>query len=79
MADSPKFAHRSNLDGTTDAICLRCIATVATIYDEDELLRYEQQHICDPALVKRFDGTKPPSSEPVEDSQNRQFTKLGKR
>ena len=30
MADSPKFAHRSNLDGTADSICFRCIATVAT-------------------------------------------------
>ena len=62
MADSPKFAHRSNLDGTTDSICFRCIATVATVYDEGELLRYEQPHICDPVLVQQFDGLKPPSS-----------------
>ena len=73
MADSPKFAHRSNPDGTMDAICFRCIATVATVYDEGELLRYEHQHICDSVLVERFDGTKPPSSEHVEDSQNWQF------
>jgi hypothetical protein len=77
MADSPKFAHRSNPDGTMDAICMRCIATVATVYDKDELLRHEQQHICDPVLVERFDGTKPPSSETVKDSENRQFAKLG--
>ncbi len=72
-----KFAHRSNPDGTTDSICLRCIATVATVYDEGELLRHEQEHICDPLLVERFDGTKQPSSETVEDSQNWQFTKIG--
>jgi hypothetical protein len=56
---------------------MRCIATVATAYDEGELLRYEQQHICDPVLVERFDGTKSPSSETVEDSQNWQFPNLG--
>jgi hypothetical protein len=49
---------------------MRCIATVATVYGEGELLSYEHQHICDPASVERFDGTKPPSSETVEDSQN---------
>ena len=59
MAESPKFAHRSNPDGTSDSICFRCIATVASVRDERELLRYEQQHICDAALVERFDGTKP--------------------
>ena len=50
MAESPKFAHRSNLDRTMDSICRRCIATVATVYDEGALLRYEQQHICDPGF-----------------------------
>ena len=66
-----KFAHRSNLDGTMDSICRRCIATVATVYDEFELLRYEQQHICDPVLVERFSGLKLPSSELVEEFQDR--------
>ena len=74
-----KFAHRSNLDGTTDTICPRCVATVATVYDEGELLRYEQQHICDPVLVAQLYGKKPPSSEPVEGSQNWQFPELGGR
>ena len=77
MTESSKFAHRSNLDGTMDSICPRCIATVATVYHEDELLRFEQQHICDPLLVERFYGRKPPSSETVVASQNRQFPKLG--
>lgn len=70
MPDSPKFAHRLNLDGTTDSICFRCIATVATAHDEGELLRYEHHHTCDPVLVERFDGTKPPSSESVADPAN---------
>jgi hypothetical protein len=76
MADSPKFAHRSNPDGTMDAICFRCIATVATVYGEGKLLKFEREHICDPISVARFDGTKPPSSESVEDSQNWQFPNL---
>lgn len=59
MAELSKFAHRSNLDGTMDTICTRCITTVATVYEEGELLRHEQQHICDPVLVERFDGMKP--------------------
>jgi len=69
MTESSKFAHRSNLDGTMDSICRRCTATVATVYDKGELLRYEQKHICDPVLVERYIGAKPPSSETVEDSQ----------
>jgi len=73
MADALKFAHRSNLDGTTDSICCRCIATVATVYDEAELLRYEQHHICGPVLGERFDGTKPPSPETVEEIQDWQI------
>jgi hypothetical protein len=70
MAESPKFAHRSNPNGTSDSICFRCIATVARVHDERELLRYEQQPICDPALVERSDCTKPPSCGTVEDSKN---------
>ena len=77
MAESPKFAHRLNLDGTTDSICFRCIATVATVYDEAELLLYERQHICDPVLVERFDGAKAPSSENMEDSPKLENPKFG--
>ena len=72
MTPLRKFAHRKNLDRTFDSICPRCIATVATAYDERELLKFEQRHICDPVLVERFDRVKPPSSEPVEEFQDRQ-------
>jgi len=79
MAESREFAHRSNLDGTMDSICWKCIETVATVYDEGELLRYEQRHICDPLLVERYSRTKPPSSEIADDSRNWRFTKFGER
>lgn len=78
MTEFPKFARRSNLDGTIDSKCLRCIATVAITYRESELPRYEGQHVCDPVVIERFFGRKPPSSETVEDSQNREFTKAGR-
>ena len=63
MAELAKFAHRSNLDRTTDTICPRCFATVATVYNESKLLRFEQQHICDPVLVKRFEGSDIPKRQ----------------
>ena len=69
MAPLPKFAHRSNLDGTIDSICPRCIATVATAFYEEALLTFEREHVCDPVMLERFDQTKPPSSEPVEEFQ----------
>ncbi len=69
MTESRKFAHRVNLDRTFDSICRRCIETVATVYDEAEVLRFEQRHVCDPVRVELYNGTKPPSSETVEDSQ----------
>jgi hypothetical protein len=55
---------------------MRCIVTVATAYDESELLKFEHEHVCDPVLIDRFDGTKPPSFETVEDSRNWEFTNL---
>ena len=70
MAESLKFAHRKNLDGTVDSICPRCAATVATVYVEGELLINEQLHICDPALMELYHGRKSPSSETVEDPQD---------
>lgn len=42
-----EFAHRVNLDGTMDSICLYCFRTVATSHDESALLFQQGQHICD--------------------------------
>jgi hypothetical protein len=55
--------------GTSNAY-RQCIATIATVDDVSELLSYEQQHVCNPVLVERFSNIRPPSSEPVDDSQN---------
>lgn len=49
--DNPKgageFAHRVNLDGTIDSICLYCFRTVATSHDEPALLFHQAHHVCD--------------------------------
>ena len=50
-----KFAHRSNSDGTVDTICIRCFQTVATVSDEAELAKIEQEHICDPTISAPFE------------------------
>jgi hypothetical protein len=48
------FAHRANDDGTIDSICRECFATVSTSLWEADLERAEQEHVCDPAELERF-------------------------
>jgi hypothetical protein len=46
------FAHRSNRNGTTDSICHRCFATVATATWEADLDRAERVHACQPWVLQ---------------------------
>jgi hypothetical protein len=41
------FPHRRNPDGSYDSICTDCLATVATVQNEDQLRQYERTHTCD--------------------------------
>jgi hypothetical protein len=41
------FTHRDNSNGTTDSICLTCLATVATVIWEADLGLAERNHECD--------------------------------
>jgi len=50
-----KFARRSNPDGTVDSICSRCFQTPASVSDETELPKLEQEHTCAPAILARFE------------------------
>jgi hypothetical protein len=50
-----KFAHRFNPDGTVDSICPRCFVTVDSAAKELDLVVNEEQHICDPFLVARYE------------------------
>jgi hypothetical protein len=48
------FPHRHNEDGSYDSICTLCLATVASMSDEDELTQYEETHACNLARLSEF-------------------------
>jgi hypothetical protein len=50
-----KTPHRTNRDGTIDAICPRCFATIGTSMWEAELERLEAAHVCDANRVEYFE------------------------
>jgi hypothetical protein len=41
------FSHRCNRDGSFDAICKRCVQTVASRFSETSLADAELEHTCD--------------------------------
>jgi len=43
-----KFPHRLNSDGTFDSICRSCFRTIATAYQEADLEKAENAHMCSP-------------------------------
>jgi hypothetical protein len=45
-AESRKFRHRVNADGTTDSICLLCFLTAARVENEADLHELEAAHEC---------------------------------
>ena len=49
-----RFTHRHNKDGTHDSICFACLATIVSVRDENDLLRYEATHICDPVRLHQL-------------------------
>jgi hypothetical protein len=51
---NPHFPHRHNDDGSHDSICTKCFLTVASVKDEAELVQFERDHVCDPALLHKF-------------------------
>jgi len=56
---SPRFPHRHNPDGSYDAICTRCFATVATARREDELAALEKAHVCDESKLMQLSKIPP--------------------
>lgn len=50
------FAHRHNLDGTWDSICTKCFLTIASVWDETELLDHERGHDCNALMRARHVG-----------------------
>jgi hypothetical protein len=47
----PTFGRRYNSDGTVDSICPRCFQTLATVKDESEFSRFEQEPCLRPARL----------------------------
>ena len=56
MSSFHGFAHRPNLDETFDSICRTCFVTVASHVQERNLAQFELRHVCDPALLERFEA-----------------------
>lgn len=42
-----RFPHRHNKDGSYDSICISCYATIASVRNEAELAKLEQDHVCE--------------------------------
>ena len=53
MFSQSKFPHRHNRIGSHDSICTTCLATIASVWHEEELLSYESAHACDPMNLYR--------------------------
>jgi hypothetical protein len=45
---SSPFPHRLNRNGFHDSICPVCHLTIASAKDEDALINYEFDHVCNP-------------------------------
>jgi hypothetical protein len=57
-----RYAHRYNLNGTTDSICKECFSTIATAIWEADLERAERTHVCESRAQGQF--RKLPKPEP---------------
>jgi hypothetical protein len=49
-----QYPHRTNPDGTIDAICPRCYITIGTSIWESELEQMEAVHVCDAGRLEYF-------------------------
>lgn len=55
---APKFAHRTNSDGTIASICSRCDVPIGNAHWEADLERMEADHICDPVRLAFFEESR---------------------
>lgn len=49
----PFFPHRRNRDGSIDSICLKCLLTIATARNEEDLRLHDKNHICLPSILSQ--------------------------
>lgn len=67
LATTPTFIRRATPAGTTDSICTECLIMVCSAASEDEILRAEQNHTCDPRILAYWEAISEPS-DPSADS-----------
>lgn len=53
---SSQFPHRTNQNGVIDSICPHCFVTIGSSNCEADLEKIELAHVCDPALVRYYEG-----------------------
>jgi hypothetical protein len=65
MSDTtpPRFTHRPKADGTTDSICLVCLATISSQATETALAEHEAEHVCKFSFPARRSGRLPEGIE----------------
>jgi hypothetical protein len=47
----PFFPHRRNRDGSYDSICLTCFETIGSAGTQEELVKIDKEHVCEPSRV----------------------------
>ena len=55
----PTSLRRHNKDGSIDSICTLCLATFATVFEEEDLALYESEHVCNPTRLFQLNGRSP--------------------
>ena len=55
----PTSLRRYNRDGSIDSICTHCLATFASVFDENELAQHEAEHICNQRRLDQLNGRNP--------------------
>jgi hypothetical protein len=48
------FTHRLNWDGSFDSICPVCLEMISHQENEDDLVRTERAHECDPTVLGKL-------------------------
>jgi hypothetical protein len=57
----PFFPRRRNRDGSYDSICLSCFATVGSAGTQEELVKCDKEHVCEPSRVPERGSFHPPN------------------
>ena len=51
IAPLQEFTLRRHPNGSVDVVCLNCLVTAGTAFDEEDLPLIEEAHQCEPSLI----------------------------